>query len=83
MFEGRDAAERVPAQMVLGWAAWGKDIDFAGDDALGWQEVVYDDDGTTILARYDLYDETATRINETIGSFVLRNGMIASRRLSP
>lgn len=60
-----------------------KDIDFTGDDALGWQEVVYDDDGSTILARYDLYDETATRINETIGSFVLRNGMIASRRPSP
>lgn len=60
-----------------------KDIDFTGDDAAGWQEVVYDDDGTTILARYDLYDNDAVRINETVSAFVLRNGMIASRRLSP
>lgn len=60
-----------------------KDIDFVGDDTMGWQEVVYDDDGSTILYRYDLYDESGTRINETVSSFVLRNGMIASRRLSP
>ena len=57
-----------------------KDIDFTGDDALGWQEVVYDDDGTTVLARFNLYDETGTRINTSVAAFVLANKMIASRR---
>lgn len=58
-------------------------IDFDGDDALGWQEVVYDEaTGLVEVARYDLADETDTRINETAAVFVVRGGMIKTRTRS-
>jgi len=60
-----------------------KDIDFVGDDAAGWQEVAYEGDGTTVAQRWNLFDNDGVRINETVSSFVLRNGMIASRVPTP
>jgi hypothetical protein len=56
-----------------------KDIDFTGSDLLGWQEVAYEDDDTTVAARWNLFDETDTRIDETAASFVSRGGMIKTR----
>jgi hypothetical protein len=56
-----------------------KDIDFTGSDLLGWQEVAYEDDGTTVAARWNLFDESDNRIDETAASFVARGGMIKTR----
>ncbi len=56
-----------------------KDIDFTGADLLGWQEVAYEDDDMTVAARWNLFDETDTRINETAAAFVARGGMIKTR----
>jgi len=58
-----------------------KDMDFTGDDALGWQEVIFDDLGVE-TGRFDLFDEAGVRINGTVAAFILRGGMIASRRPS-
>lgn len=55
----------------------GRDIDFAGNDALGWQRIERDTAGA-ILRRYNLFDENAARINETVASFIGRQGMISS-----
>lgn len=60
----------------------GREIDFVGDDVAGWQRVERDVGGT-ILRRYDLFDETDTRINETVASFIGRSGMIARETISP
>lgn len=56
-----------------------KTIDFTGNDALGWQEVAFEDDGTTVAQRWNLFDESETRINETAAAFVARGGMIKTR----
>lgn len=54
----------------------GRQIDFTGNDALGWQRIQYDDLGTEI-ARYNLFDETGTRITGTVGDFLSARKMIA------
>ena len=60
----------------------GREIDFVGDDAAGWQRVERDVGGT-ILRRYDLFDEADVRIDETVASFIGRSGMIARETISP
>ena len=55
----------------------GRDIDFTGNDALGWQRIERDIAGT-LVRRYNLFDETGSRINETVGSFIGRAGMISA-----
>lgn len=56
-----------------------KDIDFTGSDALGWQEVSYEADGSTVATRWNLFDENDVRISGTVSAFVLANKMIAKR----
>jgi len=63
---------------ILNNIATRKEIDFTGDDTAGWQEVLYDSLGAE-YGRFNLFDETKTRINETVASFVARGGMIADR----
>jgi len=60
----------------------GREIDFVGDDVLGWQRVERNIGGT-IIRRYDLFDEADVRINETVASFIGRSGMIARETISP
>lgn len=55
----------------------GRDIDFVGNDALGWQRIERDTAGA-LLRRYNLFDEAGSRINETVSSFIGRSGMIAA-----
>jgi len=55
----------------------GRDLDFAGNDALGWQRIERDIAGA-ILRRYNLFDEAGARINETVASFINRGGMISA-----
>lgn len=55
----------------------GRDIDFVGNDANGWQRIERDTTGA-LIRRYNLFDETASRINESVASFIGRQGMIAS-----
>lgn len=55
-------------------------IDFTGDDALGWQEVVYEfGDPLTEVGRYNLYDEADVRITGSVSGFVAAGKMIARR----
>lgn len=60
----------------------GREIDFVGDDVAGWQRVERDIGGS-ILRRYDLFDEADVRINETVATFIGRQGMIARETISP
>jgi len=55
----------------------GREIDFVGNDALGWQRIERDVGGT-LLRRYNLFDEAGARINETVASFIARQGMISA-----
>lgn len=60
----------------------GREIDFVGDDAAGWQRVERDIGGS-ILRRYDLFDEADVRIDEPVATFIARQGMIARETISP
>jgi hypothetical protein len=60
----------------------GREIDFVGDDAAGWQRVERSIAGA-ILRRYDLFDELDVRIDETVASFIGRSGMISRETISP
>ena len=55
----------------------GRDIDFVGSDVLGWQRIERSVAGG-LLRRYNLFDEAGARINETVPSFIARQGMISS-----
>ncbi len=55
-----------------------KRIDLTGADALGWQEVLYDDLGSEVV-RFNLFDETGTRITGTVSAFVDAKKMIGDR----
>ena len=55
----------------------GRDIDFVGDDVLGWQRIERNVAGA-LVRRYNLFDETGSRINETVASFIGRSGMISA-----
>lgn len=55
----------------------GRDIDFVGNDALGWQRIERDIAGG-IIRRYNLFDEGGARITGTVGSFIAAQKMISS-----
>ena len=55
----------------------GRDIDFVGNDTLGWQRIERSVAGG-LLRRYNLFDDAGARINETVPSFIARQGMISS-----
>jgi len=55
----------------------GRDIDFVGDDVLGWQRIERNVAGA-LVRRYNLFDESGSRINETVASFIGRSGMISA-----
>ena len=55
----------------------GRDIDFVGNDVLGWQRIERTVAGV-LIRRYNLLDETGSRINETVASFIGRSGMISA-----
>lgn len=70
----------APAANVVDHSAGNRTMDYDGDDDLGWQEVVYDEaTGLVEVARYNLFDETDARIDETVAVFVARAGMIKTR----
>ena len=82
-FQGADIAAILTAVTALdSFIQGGREIDFVGDDAAGWQRVERDVGGT-IIRRYDLFDETDTRIDETVASFIGRQGMISRETISP
>jgi len=55
----------------------GRDIDFVGADVLGWQRIERNVAGA-LVRRYNLFDESGSRINETVASFIGRSGMISA-----
>lgn len=55
----------------------GRNIDFTGNDALGWQRVERDTAGVEV-ARYNLFDEAGARITGTVSVFISNQKMIAS-----
>jgi hypothetical protein len=54
----------------------GREIDFTGSDALGWQRIERNEAGA-IVQRYNLFDEDGTRITGTVQQFVQNQKMIA------
>lgn len=54
----------------------GRDIDFVGNDALGWQRIERDTSGVEV-ARYNLFDEDGSRITSTVSAFIAAGHMIA------
>ena len=77
-FDGADIAAILASNTALQeFIEGGRDIDFAGNDALGWQRIERNVAGT-LLRRYNLFDENGVRINETVASFIGRAGMISS-----
>lgn len=55
----------------------GREIDFAGNDALGWQRVERNEAAAEV-ARYNLLDEDGNRITGTVAAFILATKMISS-----
>lgn len=55
----------------------GRDIDFVGDDTLGWQRIERDTAGA-LVRRYNLFDDLGSRINVTVPTFLASQRMIAS-----
>ena len=55
----------------------GRDIDFTGNDLLGWQRIERDTSGTE-LRRYNLFDEGGARITGTVAAFLAAGKMISS-----
>lgn len=77
-FQGADIAAILTSALNLrDFIEGGRDIDFTGNDVLGWQRIERDTSGT-LIRRYNLFDETGSRINETVASFIGRQGMISS-----
>jgi len=77
-FQGADiAAILLSATSLRDFIEGGRDIDFTGNDALGWQRIERDIAGT-LLRRYNLFDEAGSRINETVAAFIGRSGMISA-----
>ncbi|MCP4895785.1 MAG: hypothetical protein GY906_02325 [bacterium] len=77
-FDGADVAATLAAVAALQeFIEGGRDIDFTGSDVLGWQRIERDTSGT-LIRRYNLFDENGARINETVSSFIGRQGMISS-----
>lgn len=62
--------------LILG----GRDIDFTGNDLLGWQRIERNPAGVEV-ARYNLFDENGARINEAVADFIARAGMISAEVL--
>jgi hypothetical protein len=54
----------------------GRDIDFAGNDSLGWQRIERNAIGTEV-ERYNLFDQDDNRITGTVASFISDQKMIA------
>lgn len=71
-----DAALSRVRQLAL-LVEGGRDIDFTGNDALGWQRVERDTSGVE-LRRYNLFDEGGARITGTVAAFISASKMIAS-----
>jgi len=67
----------VAVAAIQAFIEGGRDIDFVGNDALGWQRIERDTGGI-LLRRYNLFDEAGARINETVISFIGRSGMISA-----
>lgn len=77
-FQGADIAAILTSALNLReFIEGGRDIDFVGNDTNGWQRIERNIAGT-LLRRYNLFDETASRINESVASFIGRQGMISS-----
>jgi hypothetical protein len=55
----------------------GRDIDFVGDDVLGWQRIERDISGA-LIRRYNLFDEGGSRITGTVAAFIAAGGMISA-----
>lgn len=70
-------AELSAILLLRSFIEGGRDIDFVGNDALGWQRIERDIGGI-LLRRYNLFDEAGARINETVASFIARQGMISA-----
>lgn len=77
-FQGADIAAILTSALNLrDFIEGGRDIDFVGNDVLGWQRIERDTAGA-LLRRYNLFDEAGSRINETVASFIGRQGMISA-----
>jgi len=76
-FAGADiAAILLATQNLASFIEGGREIDFVGSDVLGWQRIERNIAGIEIR-RYNLFDELDARINETVSSFIGRQGMIS------
>lgn len=58
----------------------GREIDFTGNDALGWQRIERNTAGTEVR-RYNLFDESDARITGTVSAFLAGGKMIAKEVL--
>ena len=60
----------------------GREIDFTGQSPEGWQRIEYDDASPrNEVARYNLYDESGSRITGTVAAFLAAGSMIAREEL--
>lgn len=55
----------------------GRDIDFVGDDVLGWQRIERTVAGV-LVRRYNLFDEGGARITGTVAAFIAAGKMISA-----
>lgn len=74
--------DNIDVDIVAMWALikGGRDIDFTGNDALGWQRIERDTIGVEV-ARYNLFDQDDNRITGTVAQFFADQKMIAKEVL--
>ncbi len=76
-FQGGDIALILTATVNLAsFIEGGREIDFVGSDTNGWQRIERNIGGT-LIRRYNLFDENDARIDESVASFIGRQGMIS------
>ena len=80
-FDGADvAAIRATGLALSEYIQGGREIDFVGNDALGWQRIERDTSGVEVR-RYNLFDGDDARITGTPSTFLATGKMISKEEL--
>lgn len=74
------ASENITVYPQLEGEEVKREIDFIGNDVLGWQEFHVNDQSREVR-RFNLFDEAGARITGTKDDFITAKGLIARREL--
>jgi hypothetical protein len=76
---GLTAGESADLETIKQYLMGGRNIDYVGNDALGWQRIQRDENDVEV-ARYNLFDQDGNRITGTVADY-LANGTATAREV--